>query len=353
MSDVTIVVINYNGERYIKDCLTSVFEAEICGSMVVLIDNKSNDQSVEIVKKGFPQVKIIELDKNYGPGKARNIGILESQTKWVLLLDVDTIVTKDWLKLLLEEVSNCSDIGIGASRVLFYDNKEMINSEGGGYVHYVGTMVLKNGFCPISKTNAEISKIGAAGAVSIIVNKEKAIEAGLFDEDFFIYLEDCDFSLRMRIRGYKILSVPTSVIYHRGGTAGISYRGNGSYPNRNAYLHIRNRLMLILKVYSKRSIFIFLPAFLWYELALFGITLKKGLIKMYVEAWLDVINHLREILHKRRDIQTTRKVSDGQILWAGTMIFPPGLAADWIERIGKIILDYLLYGYWKIIRRFV
>jgi hypothetical protein len=352
-NEVSVVIINYNGERYIKDCLRSVFDADIFASPVLLIDNKSDDRSLEIAKKYFPQVEIIELDKNYGPAKARNIGIKRIKTKWALLLDVDTIVTKDWLKALLNEVEGDSEIGIAVSRVLFYENKEMINSEGGGYAHYMGIMVLKNGFCHIDKVKSEVAEIGAAGAISMLVDKEKAIKVSLFDEDFFVYLEDLDFSLRMRLNGYKCLSIPSSVVYHRGGTANISYRGGEKYPEKNAYFHIKNRVILILKLYSLKTLFLCCPAILFYEMAILSIVLKKRLIRPYLEAWLKIFKSLPDIIQKRKDIQRNRKVSDAKLLWAGKMVFHPGLMSGWIERFGKTITEHFLYWYWLLVRRFL
>jgi GT2 family glycosyltransferase len=351
--EVTIVIINYNGEQYIRDCLSSVFEAKIFNSSVLLIDNNSQDKSLEIVRKEFPQVRIIKLDKNYGAAKARNVGIQQSKTKWVLLLDVDTVVTKDLLRNLFEGIRNFQNIGIAASRVLFYNNREIVNSEGGGFAHYIGMMVLKNGFSHIKETKAETGEIGAAGAISMLVERDKAIEAGLFDEDFFVYLEDFDFSLRMRLRGYKILSVPTSVVYHREGTSELSYREGRSYPKNNAFLHIRNRLILILKIYSLKSILLFFPAFLLYELALFVATLKKGLFIPYLNAWIWILTHLYNIFKKRKLVQSTRSIPDRELFTACKMVFPPGVVKGRMEEFFKKLLDNLLCGYWKIIKRFL
>lgn len=347
--DVTVVVINYNGKRYLDELFHSLYDGG--DYEIILVDNGSKDGSIDFVQKNYPRVKIFSLGRNYGHSKACNVGLKEAKTKWVCLLDHDVVTTKDWLEAILQVAEEHPEGGIFTPRVIYYYDKETIHSDG-GYVHYMGHLISKYAFLSSLEAEDKICEVDVAGSTSILVDKRKAEEIGLFDEDLFIGYNDFEFSLRMKFNGYKCFSIPTSVVYHKGGTAGFSYRGGKEYPRMAAYYMLRNRWIIILKFYALKTILLCSPAFLFYEVMAFLGILKKGFLKEYLRAVYWIIMNLNSILSKRRRLQLRRKIKDKELLSVGELTFTPGLLDGRIERLGKKVVDRVLIRYWRTIKRF-
>ncbi|MBU0694142.1 MAG: glycosyltransferase family 2 protein [Candidatus Omnitrophica bacterium] len=347
---VTVAVINYNGKRYLDELLRSISEA--CNYKTIVVDNGSEDGSVDFIKENYPQVDVIALGKNYGHSRACNVGLEEAKTKWVCLLDHDVVVTRGWIEALLRIAKERPDGGIFTSRVVYYHDKKTIHSDG-GYVHYIGHLISKNNFFSILEVESKVCEVDVMGSTSILVDKGKAEKIGLFDEDFFIGYNDFEFSFRMKFNGYKCLSIPQSVVYHKVGTPKFSYRGGSKYPKMAAYYMLRNRWIIILKFYSLKTIVLCSPAFLFYEMVVFLTILKRGFLKEYANAIYWIIRNFRLIYSKRKTLQSKRKFKDRELLRVGKLTFTPGVVSNSVERIGKTILDNFLIGYWKMIRIFL
>ena len=145
MSKVSVVIVNFNGARYLADCLLSIKEYVADNHEIILIDNGSADGSADLVKKEFPWVKLIELSRNYGHSFACNVAFREAENDYVLLMDSDTVVTGNWIEPLVKKMEDSPEVAICVSRAVFYPEKKTIHSEG-GWAHYIGSMILKNGF---------------------------------------------------------------------------------------------------------------------------------------------------------------------------------------------------------------
>ena len=352
MGKVSIVIINYNGCRYLKECLVSIKEKVKIDYEIIVIDNHSSDGSADLLKKDFSWVKLIVLDRNYGHSYACNVAFREAEKDYVLLMDSDTVVTEKWLEPLIRKMEEDPGRGICISRAIFYPEKKMIHSDG-GWAHYVGSMVLKNGFSELKSAGGCSEEIGAAGTTSMLVDKAKALEIGGFDDDFFVYLNDFEFSLRMRLAGYKCHSVPESIIYHKGGNPAVSYRGEGRYPRLRAFYIFRNRWYLIFKLYSLKTILLCLPALLAYECSIFVMALMKGLVLTYFKALFSFFAMLPEILEKRSHIKKIRCIKDKKLFSALPLTFVPGSVKEGGQKSLLQTLDTFLICYWNIIKRII
>lgn len=346
MKKVSIVVVNYNGCHALEECFSSIKKVASTDHEIIMIDNASSDGSVDFMKSNFPWVKVIALDRNYGHSYACNVGLREASGNYVLVMDYDTVIGETWLDPLLKAIEGDREVGICVSRAVFYPQKDTIHSDG-GWAHYVGSMILKNGFSPLRGADINIAEIGAAGTTSMLIDRRKGLEIGGFDEDFFVYLNDFEFSLRMRLAGYRCLSVPESIIYHKGGNPAVSYRGTGRYPAKRAFYIFRNRWFTILKLYSLKTIILCLPALLIYEGSLIVMAGVKGLMWQYLKAAFSLLKNLPAIINKRKGVQRIKKLSDSELLTAAPLSFVPGGVSGFMQARLLSLLNVFLIWYWN------
>lgn len=208
---VFIVILNYNGKDVIKKCLTSVFKIDYPNFEVVFVDNNSTDGSLELVKSNFSKANFIKNEENLGYASGNNIGIrfsLERMAEYVLVLNNDTEVEKDFLTKLIEVAEEDEKIGITSPVIMDGNTKQIWFS--GGKIDWLKmkTLHLQN-----VHTEAYFESDFITGC-SMLVKAEVFKKIGLFDEDFFLYWEDADFSLRSKKAGFKNIVVSASWIYH-------------------------------------------------------------------------------------------------------------------------------------------
>ena len=208
---VFIVVLNYNGKDVIKRCLTSVFKIDYPNFEVVFVDNNSTDGSLELAKGNFSKANFIKNEENLGYASGNNIGIrfsLERMAEYVLVLNNDTEVEKDFLTKLVETAEEDEKIGIISPVILDGNTKQVWFS--GGRINW---MRMKTEHVQENQGESHYESDFITGC-SMLVKASVFEKIGLFDEDFFLYWEDADFSLRSKKAGFKNVVVPTSWIYH-------------------------------------------------------------------------------------------------------------------------------------------
>ena len=243
MKKAAIIVVNWNGRKFLKNCFNSVFKQTYKNFEVYFVDNGSVDDSSNYVKTYFPKVNIIQLDRNYGFAKGNNEGIRESfkdkKVEYIVCLNNDTIVDKNWLKELVKTAEKDKKIGAVGSKILFFYDKNKINS--------LGIIPLKNGNAlnlsknmESNKFEEEIKIFGPCGA-SALYKRNALDKIGLFDEKYFCYLEDVDLAWRINLAGYKSILNPKSVVFHiHSGTS-------SNYNSLKEYLITRNSLYNLIK----------------------------------------------------------------------------------------------------------
>jgi GT2 family glycosyltransferase len=345
----TIALITYNSAAYLRDCIGSLRVAAP-DTPILIIDNGSSDDTLAIIRSDYPMCRLIALEQNIGHSAACNLALERSETEWVLLLDHDTAVPQGWLEPLLEAAEqHWPATGMVSSRAIF-DGQERIHHDG-GFAHYVGHMTLHHGFArPSDHPDPTPFEVGAQAATSLLVHRARALAAGGFDSDFFIYLNDFELTLRMRLRGWPSYVAPSSVVLHRQGNPETSWRGSGSYPARRAFLIYRNRWMLMLKIYQLRTLIICAPMILLYEVILFGAALRKGWLGAYAQALRAVFRHWPTLMQQRRQIQATRMIGDRKLLSAHGLSFVPGLVKSPAARLAQRAIEALLSGYWRLVQ---
>ena len=303
---VAVVVPNWNGERFLRTCLSSLREQSFADFETVLVDNGSTDGSLEFVEREFPEVRLVRLPENRGFSAAVNAGIRAcAGAEHVVLLNNDTEVDPGWLGALVEATGRRPEAGIFASKLVDFEDRRFLDGAGdalrrSGLPYRVGHGEIDRG-----QFEEETFVFGACAA-GALYRQEMLDEIGLFDEDFFSNCEDGDLSFRAQLAGYRCLYVPSSVVYHMGSAS-----TGGKRSTTNTRLGTQNSLNLLVKNLPLPLLPGFLPHLLFGQLlrVLTALTYRGGLLPAYLEGLAGAGRLLPLMLKKRRLIQAHRRVS--------------------------------------------
>lgn len=255
MKKVTVIIPNYNGMKYIKDCLDSLQEQSMTDFDVIVVDNASTDGSIELVEEMYKDVIVKKLDQNYGFCHAVNVGISMTKTDYLILLNNDTKVDREFVKELYVAIDKYTDTFAVASKMLQLNAPDKIDAAGDLYcaLGWAFSLGKDHSKARYDKESVVFSACGGAA----IYRKSIFDQIGYFDELHFSYLEDVDVCYRARIMGYKNRYTPKAVVYHAGsGTTGSRHN---SFKVR---LAARNSWYVIYKNMPWVQIIINLPFFL-------------------------------------------------------------------------------------------
>lgn len=208
---VFAVILNYNGKSVIKRCLASVFKADYPNLEVVLVDNNSKDGSLEMARSNFSKAHFIKNEENLGFAAGVNVGIrfaLERAADYVLLLNNDTEVEKDFLSKLVAVAEKDKELGVMSPVVFKAENRDIWFS--GGKIDW---WRMKTAHTSKVSTEDYYDSEFISGC-AMFIRKDVFKKIGLFDEDFFLYWEDADFTVRARRAGFKTVIVSHSWVYH-------------------------------------------------------------------------------------------------------------------------------------------
>lgn len=218
----TVIIPNYNGIDYLKDCLLSLGESDHDGFETIVVDNGSTDGSADYVRKDHPEVRLIALDENTGFAAAVNRGIEAATTQYVLLLNNDTKVASDFVRRMEESIDSDVKIFSVSAKMLKLSDEATIDGAG-DYYCALGWAYAYGKDKPEEKVDKR-RRIFSACAGAAIYRKDAVLKLGLFDERHFAYLEDVDLGYRARIEGYINIYEPSARVLHAGsGFSGSRY----------------------------------------------------------------------------------------------------------------------------------
>jgi len=256
---VSVIILNYNGEPFIKRCVSTVLADEYEPKEVIIVDNTSDDNSMTIADSFKPEVKTIRNDKNYGFPKGCNIGIKASDGEIVVLLNVDTAVRKNWLQELVEPFIFDDTVGISGSKLFFLDGKHL-QFAGGGMAP--NCLTFHEGYGEEDKPEySEPKEVGYLTGASIAIRRDFLEYINGLDEGFPLYYDDIDLCFTARRFGLKTIYRPKSVVLH------FETYGTPKNSFMYYYKYHRGRIRFMLKQFGLRYfLFTFLPAeFRWYR----------------------------------------------------------------------------------------
>ena len=277
MCEVTIVIPNYNGKKYLVPCLEALYGGTYIEMNVLVVDNGSKDNSIEEAKESFPQTEFILLDQNYGFCRAVNVGIKSCQTPYVLLLNNDTQIKPGFVEYLLSTIKREKRIFSVEAKMIQVHNQELLDSAGTFY-NALGWAFARGRDHSVGKYQKRCRTFAACAGAAIY---RRAIfdEIGLFDERHFAYLEDIDVGYRARIQGYVNVYEPSAEVIHVGSAASGS-----RYNEFKIKYSARNNIYLIYKNMPLLQILINIPFLFLGFFAKFLFFCKKGFGPTYMQS---------------------------------------------------------------------
>ena len=219
MEKVTIVIPNYNGIKFLRECLDSLYDQEpgTPAFSVIVVDNGSTDGSLELLEKEFPQTRVEALPVNTGFCHAVNTGIRLAETRYVILLNNDTKVKAGFIKSLCESIEQKEDAFSVSAKMLMWDNPDLVDDAGDRYC-VLGWAFSRGKGKPATKYSKPCRVFSACGGAAVY-RKEIFEKIGYFDEAHFAYLEDLDIGYRARIFGYHNYYEPAAEVIHYGSAS--------------------------------------------------------------------------------------------------------------------------------------
>jgi len=318
---ISIIIANYNGQNYLRICLTSLLASSITDYEVIVIDNNSTDKSIKIIsefQKIDDRIKLLKNKINLGVPASRNKAIAYCKGEIVILLDNDTEVKKDSIEQLIKPLINDEEIGAAQALLIDFENRNLIQMAGG---HLIPQAIWLMGFYERMEYKKVRSKLGATNIIAVsaalAVKKGVLDKIGGYDSLLYNYTDDLDFSWRIWIAGFKVVLAHQSIVYHY--TKSVARRSNIGANNFDIYFQLaKNSFRSILKNYEIINVIKYLPISIFVNLARAVLVfLRRGdfsaLLASFYSIWWSFKN-LPNCLQSRANIQKTRKFSDKKIL---------------------------------------
>lgn len=307
---VSIIILVHNSLEFIENCIKSVLKTKYENFEVVIVDNDSNDGSLQHLQKEISQekkVRVIHNKVNLGFAEGNNVGAKKAKGKYLTFLNIDTVVASNWLNSTVRIMEADNSIGACQSKLLLMHNSEVFDSAG-DFIDKYGVMMRRGGdlFEEDKGQYDKIEEIFSARGAAITVRKELFERIGGFDPSYFLTYEDIDLCWRIRLSGYKIFFVPKSVVYHYGGF---------SLTQSRVFLSTKNWLTTLIKNYElsnlARIITQVITIICFTAFAEMLLKRKPILSLQRMKSLIWVVLHFRSIWTKRLKIQSQiRKVRD-------------------------------------------
>ena len=309
---VSVIVINFKGTSQLKKCLKHLERTKYPNYEVIVVDCLTENIE-KWLKKHFPRVKLIHYNRDVGPSASHNVSeeILDPKSKYLAFLDNDAYVTEEWLIELVKVMEENEEIGVAQAKIVTAENPEVMDHAGAA-IDALGTWYTLRG-----KKASAITKtleLFASSSAACIVRRRLFRRVGGFDPDYFIYDDDTDFSFRVRLMGYRIVLVPSSIVLHEGGV-------EKSLNPRKIFHSVKNRMYTMLKNYEvgnllwRLATYILLTFLAGVGLALIGRRIAES--KAVFRSLLYPFLNLRKIMIKRAWIQSKRRIKDSDLMKRG------------------------------------
>lgn len=303
---VSVIIVNWNGGKVLKQCLTALSDQVFQDFEIVVVDNGSTDGSVEGLEINYPGVQVKRLNQNRGFAAANNLGVLSAKGRWIALLNNDAFPSPGWLEALVLATEKNPDFTFFASCQIMSPKNGVV--DGMGDVYHVSGMAWRRGHGrPLHNTRTGPEEVFGPCAAAALYRRDVFFEVGGFDEDYFCYHEDVDLAFRLRLRGNRCLYLPEAVVEHVGSSS------QGARSDFVIYHSHRNLCWSFLKNMPSYLFWLYLPphlllnaaALIWFSLNGHG----RAVWKAKWHAW----KGLRSVLNKRRCVQRKRTIPLSEI----------------------------------------
>jgi len=318
---LSVIIPNWNGKKFLAECIDSLKEQTFCDFEIILVDNGSTDGSAEFVEHRYGAwVRIIRNKKNLGYSGGNNAGIRSAKGKYIVLLNNDTVVEPTWLEELVRAIGSDDQIGMWASKVCSYYQRDRIEAVG-ELIYWDGLNRARGQYEQDQGQYDEAEEIFFPPGCGGMYPKTLFDEIGLFDEDFFAYGDDAEIGIRARLAGWKCLYVPKAVLHHKNSGS------TGQYSPFKAFYVERNRFWIVIKYFPMPLIFLSLFFTLYrFILQAYGALTHRGaagkftkiysplqLVGILLRAYGSGLRYLPRMWRKRKLLKPLKKVTYGEI----------------------------------------
>lgn len=305
---VTVIIVNWNGEEFLQQCLAALMQQTVMPHKIIVVDNASSDGSGEIAHQ-FPLVQLLTLDRNMGFARGNNLGIhMTSQdSEWIALLNPDAFAEPNWLEELLSAAERNSTFDVFGSKLVKAEEPTVL--DGAGDAYHISGLVWRMGHNALtSEAPQDDREIFSPCAAAALYRRDALLTCNGFDEDYFCYVEDVDLGFRLRLNGYRSLFVPQSVVYHIGsGTTGGGRSDFATYHgHRNlVWTYIKNMPGILFWLLLPLHLLMNVSTILWFML--------NGQSRVILRAKRDALLGVPKMWGKRQQIQRAKTASTKHI----------------------------------------
>lgn len=315
LPSVCVIVVHYKGLEMLKKCLESLFNTDYGNFQVILVDNGSEDDLHQLTTTTHEQeFKVIKSNVNLGVVSGKNLALRQVKTDYAVLLDDDTVVKSDWLIELVQIAEKDTKIGACQPKLISLRNPKFFEYNGacGGMLDVYGVPLTRGRIFDLAEEDSgqydkSVEIFWASGAALFL--RTSVVQAvGLQDETFWAQMEEIDLCWRIRLGGYKVMSVPSSVVYHLGGETMMSEK---------FYLKNRNNLITIIKNYRGRNLVRFFPLRMVqdsFSFVYYLIKKERARSMPIIRAYVWLLRNLRLAVLSRQISQRVRRVGDKEII---------------------------------------
>lgn len=323
MTEVAVVILNYNGRNFLKQFLPSVIQFSGLAKIIVA-DNASSDDSIQLLESEFPQVEVFKMDRNRGYCGGYNFALKNIDAEYFILLNSDVEVTPNWIEPVISVLKSDTSIAAAQPKVLSFHEKNKFEYAGaaGGFIDSLGYPFCRGRiFSHLEEDQGQYDdcrQVFWATGACLFIKAEIFKKSGGFDEDFFAHMEEIDLCWRLNRAGYKIYYQGKSKVYHVGG-------GTLSSTNpRKTLLNFRNGLSLLIKHLAKSELLWKLPVRLildWFAAGLFLFSGKSADAGAVIKAHWNLFNNVLIELAKRKRLTTEYEEFRVQGIYPGLLPF--------------------------------
>ena len=302
---VSIIILNFNAGKLLLNCIESLTKLAYQNIELIIVDNVSTDNSQNQCKEKFPQVKLIQNEKNSGYCGGNNVGIKNANGEFIIILNPDTIVESNLIDKLLGAY-NIHGEGLYQPKILSLEDKTILQSTG-NMIHVFGFGFARDKGNQDNNEIKETTKIGYAAGTCLFALKETFLKLKLFDEFLFLYHDDLDIGWRASQKEINSYIVPQTTIYHAE-----SY--SLKWSKKKFFWLERNRRYCLMTHYSPDTLKIIRKELWITELLIWAVYFSKGYLTAKIKAELELRKNKKFIIKKQIEIENEKRISDVELI---------------------------------------
>jgi len=302
---VSVIVLNYNAGDLLLNCIESLKKSTYTNLEIIVVDNISSDESQRKCKEKFPDIRLIQNEKNLGYCGGNNIGIREAKGEFIVILNPDTIVEPNWVNELIFAHEKFGD-GLYQPKILSLNEKNVIQSTG-NMLHVFGFGFARDKGNKVIDKKEEIEKIGYASGTCLFTSRKVIEKVGLLDEFLFLYHDDLDLGWRAAQIGISSYYVPNSKIFH---VESYSLK----WSAKKFYWLERNRKYCLRTHYSKETYEKMKFSLMLVDLFVWAFYFSKGFLGAKIKAELEIRKNKESIEKKFYELEKKKIVPDEKLI---------------------------------------